>query len=103
MKSDFSGFRGYRGPAAGVWLLLALCAPAALRAQSGSAQPIMEMTPAAGPPESDAAAEDDEIPTMLPHPETDRIWVSGCGSIVRSEEHTSELQSHVNLVCRLLL
>src|SRR5438477_5602879 len=24
-------------------------------------------------------------------------------SIVRSEEHTSELQSHVNLVCRLLL
>src|SRR5690242_21541761 len=23
--------------------------------------------------------------------------------IVRSEEHTSELQSHVNLVCRLLL
>src|SRR5690242_21192839 len=28
-----------------------------------------------------------------------------CGSIIetRSEEHTSELQSHVNLVCRLLL
>src|SRR5438477_13146356 len=25
------------------------------------------------------------------------------GRIVRSEEHTSELQSHVNLVCRLLL
>src|SRR3989344_5048943 len=25
------------------------------------------------------------------------------GSGVRSEEHTSELQSHVNLVCRLLL
>src|SRR5690242_21627508 len=24
-------------------------------------------------------------------------------SLVRSEEHTSELQSHVNLVCRLLL
>src|SRR5690242_21315409 len=24
-------------------------------------------------------------------------------AIVRSEEHTSELQSHVNLVCRLLL
>src|SRR6267142_6075526 len=27
-------------------------------------------------------------------------WMSGCA---RSEEHTSELQSHVNLVCRLLL
>src|SRR6267142_2775735 len=26
---------------------------------------------------------------------------AGCGP--RSEEHTSELQSHVNLVCRLLL
>src|SRR5438477_11970125 len=24
-------------------------------------------------------------------------------TVVRSEEHTSELQSHVNLVCRLLL
>src|SRR5438477_10826283 len=29
-------------------------------------------------------------------------WVGGAGD-VRSEEHTSELQSHVNLVCRLLL
>src|SRR5690242_21431136 len=26
-----------------------------------------------------------------------------CGECGRSEEHTSELQSHVNLVCRLLL
>src|SRR5690242_21401648 len=26
-----------------------------------------------------------------------------CGGNGRSEEHTSELQSHVNLVCRLLL
>src|SRR5438477_9214841 len=25
------------------------------------------------------------------------------GTVARSEEHTSELQSHVNLVCRLLL
>src|SRR5690242_21100185 len=28
---------------------------------------------------------------------------STCSSLRRSEEHTSELQSHVNLVCRLLL
>src|SRR5260370_17507391 len=28
---------------------------------------------------------------------------SNCDVIVRSEEHTSELQSHLNLVCRLLL
>src|SRR5260370_26950532 len=25
------------------------------------------------------------------------------GQLIRSEEHTSELQSHLNLVCRLLL
>src|SRR5260370_19901219 len=28
---------------------------------------------------------------------------SAAGRSVRSEEHTSELQSHLNLVCRLLL
>src|SRR5260370_1864369 len=27
----------------------------------------------------------------------------GLGKVERSEEHTSELQSHLNLVCRLLL
>src|SRR5260370_25954672 len=27
----------------------------------------------------------------------------GLSAVVRSEEHTSELQSHLNLVCRLLL
>src|SRR5260370_17059985 len=34
-------------------------------------------------------------PTIAPGPKT---W-----TIFRSEEHTSELQSHLNLVCRLLL
>src|SRR6266480_6558297 len=34
----------------------------------------------------------------------DRLCGASCRSgAVRSEEHTSELQSHVNLVCRLLL
>src|SRR5438477_11746680 len=33
---------------------------------------------------------------------TDRGWTRDFGPL-RSEEHTSELQSHVNLVCRLLL
>src|SRR6266480_7253024 len=35
-----------------------------------------------------------------------RAWgrcLRSCSRRVRSEEHTSELQSHVNLVCRLLL
>src|SRR5690242_21305721 len=31
------------------------------------------------------------------------MWASGTTIAARSEEHTSELQSHVNLVCRLLL
>src|SRR5260370_15367959 len=44
--------------------------------------------------------------TVAPTPD-DRPgrWISepGRSSGVRSEEHTSELQSHLNLVCRLLL
>src|SRR5260370_16147052 len=33
-----------------------------------------------------------------------RVADIGCGpGVFRSEEHTSELQSHLNLVCRLLL
>src|SRR5260370_31205291 len=30
-------------------------------------------------------------------------WFNPCAFAFRSEEHTSELQSHLNLVCRLLL
>src|SRR5690242_3597539 len=36
-------------------------------------------------------------------PLTDERYVAKYGEYARSEEHTSELQSHVNLVCRLLL
>src|SRR6266480_5573748 len=32
-----------------------------------------------------------------------RVGLQAHRELVRSEEHTSELQSHVNLVCRLLL
>src|SRR5436190_17066880 len=32
-----------------------------------------------------------------------RLFPRGCGLTQRSEEHTSELQSHSDLVCRLLL
>src|SRR5713101_10102660 len=31
------------------------------------------------------------------------LWTALIAAWIRSEEHTSELQSHVNLVCRLLL
>src|SRR5690242_21325826 len=41
----------------------------------------------------------------IPTPTTGRAakGCMGCSPRARSEEHTSELQSHVNLVCRLLL
>src|SRR5690242_21432850 len=42
----------------------------------------------------EAAARTDEGPQVVD---------AGRGQASRSEEHTSELQSHVNLVCRLLL
>src|SRR2546430_8879983 len=33
----------------------------------------------------------------------DTSWKAGLEDVIRSEEHTSELQSQSNLVCRLLL
>src|SRR2546430_11071827 len=36
-------------------------------------------------------------------PDSSRIIQPECASTLRSEEHTSELQSQSNLVCRLLL
>src|SRR5690242_20812807 len=40
----------------------------------------------------------------LPYPEAEGHFTIGqMREHLRSEEHTSELQSHVNLVCRLLL
>src|SRR5690242_21108291 len=37
------------------------------------------------------------------HASVPEIWSFPHSTTARSEEHTSELQSHVNLVCRLLL
>src|SRR5207237_9923241 len=39
----------------------------------------------------------------LPHLERQQAGEHKVGEWTRSEEHTSELQSHLNLVCRLLL
>src|SRR5260221_8839319 len=54
-------------------------------------------------PIDDGADRTDEIvadPRTQQRREFQRI---GGGAVVRSEEHTSELQSHSDLVCRLLL
>src|SRR5207237_1970169 len=46
----------------------------------------------------------DQDAPLREHPEGARPRIPySCGHGVRSEEHTSELQSHLNLVCRLLL
>src|SRR5260370_27575602 len=42
-------------------------------------------------------------PTASPATERPAAWAPPCTAAVRSEEHTSELQSHLNIVCRLLL
>src|SRR5260370_3999068 len=44
----------------------------------------------------------DEIGLWPQHVRNCECWAS-CQDALRSEEHTSELQSHLNLVCRLLL
>src|SRR2546430_11984326 len=46
---------------------------------------------------------DYKLPTSLDTPELEAILVETNDSEGRSEEHTSELQSQSNLVCRLLL
>src|SRR5260370_18047315 len=45
-----------------------------------------------------------ELPAVrhLPAEEREELR-ENIGTLLRSEEHTSELQSHLNLVCRLLL
>src|SRR6267378_7879889 len=45
----------------------------------------------------------DALPISRPSPPTWRSCSPACWSIARSEEHTSELQSRRDLVCRLLL
>src|SRR5438477_8882997 len=49
---------------------------------------------------------DEQVTHTKPVKDKDRLLGTGVGASrrsLRSEEHTSELQSHVNLVCRLLL
>src|SRR5207248_10829336 len=47
------------------------------------------------------------LPSCWVRRNSSRLWTSGvmcpCDSRIRSEEHTSELQSPYDLVCRLLL
>src|SRR5256885_13292196 len=51
----------------------------------------------------DCAARHRQGPLRPRHHESARVWKAGDVADERSEEHTSELQSPCNLVCRLLL
>jgi len=53
-----------------------LFSPASSRAQD----PQSEQTPA--PPNADTGTATDPIPVMFPHPESDRIWISGQANII---------------------
>src|SRR5260370_30819649 len=46
---------------------------------------------------------DDAPRLFLPFPHSLQEFFASQVTVIRSEEHTSELQSHLNLVCRLLL
>src|SRR2546430_11177320 len=65
-------------------------------------------SPTASAPESGSGAASSETParsatTRDPTPPTASPASTSLPSLTRSEEHTSELQSQSNLVCRLLL
>src|SRR5260370_25721941 len=58
---------------------------------------------AAAPPTQPAPAASPAAPTENHYTASGPIVVENQVDVARSEEHTSELQSHLNLVCRLLL
>src|SRR5438876_9073732 len=53
-------------------------------------------------PRSECPERRDDEADQPPHALHSNL-IQECGGIIRSEEHTSELQSPVHLVCRLLL
>src|SRR5207237_10326019 len=55
------------------------------------------------PCEDGEAQERRMLPEVIPAARERDLWIADRNPQVRSEEHTSELQSHLNLVCRLLL
>src|SRR5438034_1606917 len=55
-------------------------------------------------PQHEPAVDHDHVAATLVRPhEAGDVIVVHSGFVLRSEEHTSELQSHSDLVCRLLL
>src|SRR5580693_165081 len=74
-----SGALGVCSFAPGV--LHAQAAPQSLTASAQSAS-APQASPVPAVPETDPAAEDDDPPAMFPHPETDRVWLSGQANFI---------------------
>src|SRR5690606_41005510 len=70
---------------------------------SASAEEAPAEKPASEPAAADVAAKQDQASEEPLKGEQEGDGQAGESSIERSEEHTSELQSRENLVCRLLL
>src|SRR5260370_13768684 len=71
----------------------------AMRCSAESAGP----TPTRRQPRRAASAATERVSAMVPEPDAAITTSAAPIQPGRSEEHTSELQSHLNLVCRLLL
>src|SRR5687768_18116153 len=54
-------------------------------------------------PQFEATIFSQSLPPGLPTTGLQKLATYQCGKLCRSEEHTSELQSRLHLVCRLLL
>src|SRR5882762_1240090 len=72
----------------------------ACRNATSSSRNIMNSVSATDPPTTMPRMNGGAVPNTKIKPSSTRM--TKCPA-VRSEEHTSELQSHLNLVCRLLL
>jgi hypothetical protein len=76
MARCFTILRERNGALLSVLFCLTLCVPGTLRAQSASAPAASASAQVAQQPDAPADEEDD-TPALLPHPETDRVWISG--------------------------
>src|ERR1035438_3935895 len=92
-----AALRGLASVRGAVWpvsmaICLATFAPKVLRAQAPAETPMAMFAQGASTPASssatpapdmdDAAYEDDGTPAMFPHPETDRLWLSGQANVI---------------------
>src|SRR5690242_3638437 len=80
--------------------LVVACLAVGLRAHPAGATPLSVGVDLRDDGDIGGSVVDSATGTPLPGGE---VRIERGGNVVRSEEHTSELQSHVNLVCRLLL